>query len=403
MREQVFGVLGLFQSDKELLEAIPKVKDDGFTSLEAYTPYPVHGLDEALGLGKSKVGVLVFIMALVGALSALAFEWWTSTVSYPLHMAGKPYNGWQGWIPVAFEATILFGTFTAGLGTLFVFNKLPFFGDPVLGSKAGLDISRDRFALVILPLDGELDTSAAAAALAAAGGEAIESIPMPSHPKVGFGWWAKTVAGIAAACVVAGGGVSWAERTVPTVKPYVEMADQPRLGPEAADRFFVSGRGMQRPPVGTVARAYMPIVATTPEEGGKALVDPLPVTAEVLARGRRMFNVHCAVCHDKLGTGNAWLDKKYTAKPANLHSSTMRNASDGLLYWVISKGYNTMPGYAADISQDDRWAIVRYVRALQRSQDAPARDELAARSRSAKPLQRFASSHDNSTTSLHTN
>jgi mono/diheme cytochrome c family protein len=378
MSESVFGVLGLFPSADALLEAIPKVRKEGFARLEAFTPYPVHGLDEALGLPKSRLGVLVFIIAAIGAIAAFAFEWWTSAVSYPLLTAGKAMNGWQAWVPVMLEGTILFGTFTAGLAMLFVFNKLPFFGNPVLHSKAIDEITRDRFALMVAPDHGRLDTDAASAALRAAGGEAIEVLPVPHYAKVGFGWWARTAAAIAAACVVAGLGTAWAIRTFPTTRPMVEMESQARLDAQAADSFFPNGRGMQRPPPGTVPRGYMPILATSSEQAGRVLMDPLPVTARVLERGRRMFDIHCAVCHDRLGTGKAWLDSTYQAQPADLQSATVREAPDGTLYQIMSEGYGTMPAYAADISQSDRWAIVRYIRALQRSQDAPARDLTAA-------------------------
>ena len=374
MFEPVFGVLGLFPSADDLLEAIPKIKKMGFARLEAFTPYPVHGLDEALDLPKSKLGVLVFIMGAIGAISVFAFVWWTSTQSYPLLTAGKPYNGWPAWIPVTLEGTILVGTFTAALAMLFVFNRLPAFGDPVLNSKSSKDITHDKFALVLMPVDGKLDTDAAVDALRSVGAESTEVIPVSRYPKAGLGWWAKTVAGIAAACVVAGFGTGWMVRTFPTVKPMVEMENQPRLDAEAPDTFFSSGRGMQLPPDGTVPRGFMPILATTPEQGGKDLMDPLPVTAQVLDRGRSMFDIHCAVCHDKLGTGKTWLDSTYVVQPANLQSSTLRDASDGFLYWVVSNGFGTMPGYAADISQHDRWAIVHYVRSLQRSQHAFQRD-----------------------------
>jgi len=374
MSESVFGVLGLFDSADELLQAIPKVKEKGFVELEAYTPYPVHGLDEALELPKSKLGVLVFLMASIGAISAFAFEWWTSTVSYPLLTAGKPYNGWPAWIPVTLEGTILVGTFTAALGMLFVFNKLPFFGGPVLNSEAADKITHDKFALVLMQVDGELDTGAAVAALESVGARTIEVVGVPRYEKAGMGWWAKTVTGIAATCVVAGFGTAWLVKTFPTVRPMVEMENQPRLDAEAPDTFFAAQRGMQRPPDGTVPRGFMPILAKTPEQGGKNLVNPLPVTKQVLEDGRNMFDIHCAVCHDKLGTGKTWLDSTYVVQPANLQSSTLRDASDGFLYWVISNGFGTMPSYAADISQNERWAIVRYIRSLQRSQDAPERD-----------------------------
>lgn len=374
MLEPMFGVLALFPSAEDLLKAIPKVRERGFTKLEAYTPYPVHGLDEALDIPKSRLGILVFALASIGAICAFAFEWWTSTVSYPLMTAGKTYNGWPAWVPVTLEGTILVGTFTAALGMLFVFNKLPFFGNPMLRSKAIDSITRDKFALVIRPMDGGLETGAAIAALKAVGGEAIEVIAAPRYKKAGLGWWATTAGGIAASCVVAGYSTAWATRTFPTVKPMADMEDQPRLDAEAPDTFFASGRGMQLPPVGTVPRNFMPILATSPDQGGRDLIDPLPVTTRVLERGRRMFDIHCAVCHDRLGTGKSWLDSTYLAQPTDLQSSTMRDAADGTLYWVISQGFATMPAYAADISPDDRWAIVRYVRALQRSQDAPQRD-----------------------------
>jgi mono/diheme cytochrome c family protein len=374
MLEPLFGVLALFPSAEDLLKAIPKVKERGFTRLEAYTPYPVHGIDEALDIPKSKLGVLVFLMASLGAVSVFLFEWWTSTVSYPLLTAGKAYNGWPAWVPPMLEGTILVGTFTAALGMLFVFNRLPFFGNPMLGSKAIDRITRDKFALVIRPVDGGLETGAAIAALRAAGAETIEVVPAPRYKKAGLAWWATTAGGVAAACVVAGYGTAWAIRTLPTIKPMVEMENQPRLDAEAPDTFFASGRGMQLPPVGTVPRAFMPLQASTPDQGGKDLIDPLPVTAPVLDRGRRMFDIHCAVCHDRLGTGKPWLDSTYQALPTDLQSSTVREAPDGFLYWVISQGFASMPAYAADISPDDRWAIIRYVRALERSQDAPKRD-----------------------------
>jgi len=374
MLEPLFGVLALFPSADALLKAIPEVKERGFTNLEAYTPYPVHGIDEALDIPKSKLGILVFIMASLGAVSVFLFEWWTSTVSYPLLTAGKAYNGWPAWVPPMVEGTILVGTFTAALGMLFVFNRLPFFGNPMLRSKAVDEITRDKFALVIRPVDGGLHTASAIAALKAAGGDAVEVIPAPVYRKPGVAWWAKSTGGIATACLVAGFGTTWVIRTFPTMRPMVEMQNQPRLDAEAPDSFFASGRGMQLPPQGTVSREFMPIVATSPEEGGRDLVNPLPVTAPVLERGRQMFDMHCAVCHDKLGTGKPWLDSTYLAQPTDLQSTTIRDAADGFLYWVISKGFASMPAYGADISQHDRWAIVRYMRALQRSQDAPQRD-----------------------------
>lgn len=374
MSESTFGVLGIFQSGADLLKAVPRVKEKGFDSLEAYTPYPVHGIDKAIGIKKSKLGILVFIMGTIGAVSAFVFQWWTSAVSYPLRIGGKPYNSWEAWVPAMFEITVLFATFTAGLGMIFIFNKLPFFGSPILKSKAIAGTTRDRFALLIQPTNGELDVEAARAALIEAGGTDIEVLPAPDRTPPGPGWWARNLAGIALVCVAVGFGTMWAIKIFPTVKPMVEMENQPRLDAQRADSFFKDGHGMQLPPVGTVPRHYMPILAKTPDQAGKDLVNPLPITAKVLQRGKTGYDIHCAVCHGYMGRGKPLLDKFYKASPANLQSSTVMNAPDGYIYYVISKGKGAMPSYEADISSSDRWAIVHYVRALERSLHAKEED-----------------------------
>ncbi len=371
----VYGVLALFPSAENLLTAIPKLKAGGYSEIDAYTPYPVHGLDEALDLPKSKLGILVFLMGAFGALGAFGLAWWTNAINYPLLMGGKPYNSWPAWIPVTLEGAIFFGTFTAGLGMLILFNKLPYFGHPVLGSEAMPDIMRDKFALLLKkPTDSPFDPDAAAKALRAAGGDAVEVLPEPIHEKPGAAWWARTIAAIAAACLVAAAGTVGAIKIFPTIPPMVNMENQPRLDPEMPDSFFADDRGMRMPPDGTVPRGDMPILSDSPQSGGRSLINPLPISARVLERGRHMFDLHCAVCHDRLGTGKPWLGSGYQAQPADLQSSTLRSVPDGYIYWVISQGYGPMPAHAADISPDDRWAIVRYIRALQRSQDAPEQD-----------------------------
>lgn len=374
MAESIFGVVGLFGSADELLVAIPKLKRKGFAKLEAYTPYPVHGIGEVLELPKSKLGVLVFLIGSIACVAAFTLEWWTSTKAYPLLTAGKPYNGWQGWVLVMVESTILFSTFTAGIGMLFAFNKLPYFGNPMLESEAIKTITRDRFALLIASSYGDMDTEDAAGALRETGAQSIEVVRESAHPRPGLGWWLRTATAIVAASVVAGCGMWWAIRTYPMVKPMANMEVQPRLDAQMPDAFFANGRGMQRPADGTVPRGQMPMLDTLPDDAANTLIDPLPITLPVLERGRAVFNLHCAVCHDRLGSGKPWLDSTYQAVPVNLESDPIRAAADGLLYWVISAGIRTMPGYAADIPPDDRWAVVRYIRALQRSQDAPLRD-----------------------------
>ena len=136
MSDQAFAVLGLFDSADALMTAIPQVKARKLGRLEAYTPYPIHGMDEALDLRRSPLGGMVLVMGILGAITTLGFEYWMSAVDYPIVTGGKAPWSWEAFVPIMFEVTVLFATFTAGLGMLLLLNKLPFFGHPILASKA---------------------------------------------------------------------------------------------------------------------------------------------------------------------------------------------------------------------------------------------------------------------------
>jgi mono/diheme cytochrome c family protein len=131
---------------------------------------------------------------------------------------------------------------------------------------------------------------------------------------------------------------------------------------------------MRLPVAGTVARGHLPYPFQDAEEAA-SLRNPLPRTQAVLQRGRKVYENHCAVCHGVLGDGAGTLTAAYGAKPANLQSETFREQyPDGKIYHSIVAGKNSMPSYAADIPEDDRWAVVHYVRVLQRAQNAEDSD-----------------------------
>ena len=371
-----FAVLGLFDSPDALMAAIPRVRARALGRLEAYTPYPVHGLDEALGLRRSPLGGMVLVMGVLGVVAALVFQGWLSAVDYPLVTGGKAPSSWQAFVPIMFEIMVLFATFTAGLGMLLLLNRLPYFGHPVLQSRAIRGITRDRFALAV-EADGGLDPAAAASArsaLEAAGALDIEVLPEPAAgPLFTAEGIQRTLAAIVAACVGAGMLMYWAVKLMPVLPPMSHILEQPRLNPQAPSTFFRDGHGMQLPVPGTVARGFLPFPARTPEAAA-GMVNPLPVTRAVLARGRSEYQVRCAVCHGALGDGVSTLTAAYGAKPANLLAPANLALSDGRIYGTIVLGKNAMPSYAADLAEDDRWAVVHYVRALQRAQHAKDED-----------------------------
>jgi mono/diheme cytochrome c family protein len=151
------------------------------------------------------------------------------------------------------------------------------------------------------------------------------------------------------------------------------MQQQPKYEAYEASEFFGDGLAMRAPPAGTVPfRSIVePALATGRGPDGKPLaVAPVAPTAALLERGRQKYDVHCAVCHGLLGDGDSQVALNMSLRrPPSLH--LYRDRPDGYLYQVIQEGFGLMPSYAHELSVEDRWAVVAYVRALQLSQNAP--------------------------------
>lgn len=369
-------VLGLFSSADALMTAIAKTKQRNLGRLEAYTPYPIHGIDDALGLRRSPLGAMVMVMGILGAMTAIGFQLWVSAVDYPIVTGGKAPWSWEAFVPIMFEVTVLFATFTAGLGMLFLLNKLPFFGHAVLGSRSIQAITRDQFALAIEAdtTDRPINATAAKSTLTELGAVSVEVIARPAaDPIFTSSFILRSLAGIVAACAVAGALMYWAVKLFPVLPPMSHMLDQPRLDPQQSSRFWNDGHGMRMPAPGSVARGHLPLGKITQDQA-RDLANPLPRTARTLRLGKQKFTDRCSVCHGALADGTGSLTAAYGAKPANLQSEQFRQYTDGQIYWVITNGKNAMPSHAADLSEDDRWSVVHYVRALQRAQNAKDED-----------------------------
>jgi mono/diheme cytochrome c family protein len=374
MSETSYSVLGIFETPDALMQAIPKVRATKLGTVEAYTPYPIHGIDEALGLRRSPLGGMVLVMGILGAITAFGFQYWISAIDYPIITGGKGAGSWEAFIPIMFEVTVLFATFTAGLGMLFLLNKLPFFGHPVLSSKAITGITRDRYVLALEAEDESFDSQAAAQALRSAGALEVEVLPGPDRsPFLTSDYILRTLGGIFAACLVSGLAMFFATKWFPLLPPMRYMEDQPRLNAQKASAFFQDGHGMQLPVSGTVARGYLPTATGTQEEAA-ILVNPLPQTKAVFALGHKVFTNRCEVCHGALANGLGSLTAAYGAKPANLQAQQFRDYPDGKIYWAIVNGKNAMPSHAPYLTERERWAVVHYVRALQRAQNAKDED-----------------------------
>ena len=153
---RLYGIIAEFPSPDRLLEAVKKTRAAGYQVMEAYTPYPIEGLVEAIGHGPSRLPLLVLIGGILGCAGGYGFQYWCSVVDYPLNIGGRPFNSWPAFIPPTFETTILVAGIFAVLGML-ILNGLPMPYHPVFNVPRFALASRDRYLLMILRRDPLFD------------------------------------------------------------------------------------------------------------------------------------------------------------------------------------------------------------------------------------------------------
>ncbi len=155
----------------------------------------------------------------------------------------------------------------------------------------------------------------------------------------------------------------------PPIHPNPNMDYQERYDSQQASDFFYDGMAMRQPVPGTVARGQLAVdhrLSFGRDDDGYFLdSSPLPVTAELLARGNDLYTIYCQPCHDERGTGQGILFERASTPTASLHDELRAGYSDGRMYDIITNGSGLMAGYRYPLDVEDRWAVVAYVRQLQ--------------------------------------
>ena len=153
---KLYGLMAEFETPHELVEATRRAREEGFRNLDAYTPYPIEALTEALDIHDRKLPALVLGGGILGGLAGFALCYWCSVIAYPLNVGGKPYNSVPAFIVPTFECTILVAAFAAVLGMLGL-NGLPMPYHPVFNTPRFALASKDRFFLCIEARDPKFD------------------------------------------------------------------------------------------------------------------------------------------------------------------------------------------------------------------------------------------------------
>ncbi len=152
----IYGVMAEFDNPTDLLKATEEAYSAGYRKMDAYSPYPIEEISDALGFHTTRVPLVVLVGGILGGLSGYLLQYWISAISYPINVGGRPFQSWPAFIIVTFEMTILFGGISAVVGML-ALNGLPMPYHPVFNNPRFSAATRDRFFLCIEAADPNFD------------------------------------------------------------------------------------------------------------------------------------------------------------------------------------------------------------------------------------------------------
>ncbi len=170
-KKYLSGVAGIWLDDHELVRAAAKVREAGYKKFDAITPFPVHGLEEAIGIRRSVIPWITFGAGITGGGCGLLLQYWTSAVSWPVNVGGKPFFSAPAFIPVTFELTILFAALFS-VGALFAFCGLPKLDPPIIDP----DLTSHKFAIFIPETEVGYDPAKAEQLLKSCGAVEVKRI-----------------------------------------------------------------------------------------------------------------------------------------------------------------------------------------------------------------------------------
>lgn len=371
--DKIFGVTALFDTPNDIIAAASKTANSEYKKFDVYTPYPVHGMDAAMKLPPSKLGFITLFFGLSGTALAILLAYFTMSVDYPMNIGGKPLFSFPAYVPVAFEVTVLLGTLATVIGMLTFFFKFPHNSHPLHDTAFMKAASMDKYGVCIEAEGSSFDAEAAKSFLAGIGGKSIEVVYHPASEA--YPIFDKKFIGLqfVIALVVAGGTYVLLNKVVYTV-PFTWMSEQARFDVQERNEFFADGFSMRMPVQGTVARGHIPYeyagVAAQPEN---PLANPYLPSTNMLAVGKKKYETFCSPCHGNYGDGDSRLRGQFP-NPPSLHSEKVRTWKDGNIYHVIVNGQNVMPSYAVQITEEERWSIVSYIRVLQKAKNSTEED-----------------------------
>lgn len=372
----LYSVTGIFDTPDEITHAAKEMAEKGYKKFDVNTPYPLHGMNDAMKLPASKLGYAALVFGLSGTLAALSFMYFTSVIDYPNIIGGKPFFSFPAFVPIMFEVTVLSASIATVVTMLFFFFKFPNNRHPLNDTSYMKMVSSDKYGISIQAEDVMFNQSEVEKLLAELGAKFIQPIYFDEEE---FDYKHKLLEPkflglLAVIAVITSGTVYFSLNKLMFYQPFSWMMEQNKLVPQETSTVFADGFSMQTPVKGTVARGILPYpYYGKPDLAGEMLINPLVPSKENLKLGEEKFNVFCSPCHGYHGEGDSRLRGQFP-NPPSLHSEKVRNWSDGRIYHVLVEGQNVMPSYSYQLNREEKWSVVLYLRALQRSLNAKESD-----------------------------
>lgn len=156
MSDDIYGLLAEFRTSEALLEAAKRARESGFRYVEAYSPYAVEGIAEAVGFRRDRVPLITLVGGIVGAIGGYFLQWYSAVIDYPINVGGRPLHSWPSFIVPTFELTILGAAIAAVIGMLAA-NGLPRLTHPIFNAPHFEQATRNRFFLCVTARDPHFD------------------------------------------------------------------------------------------------------------------------------------------------------------------------------------------------------------------------------------------------------
>lgn len=450
---KLVGLLAQFDDPSSLIAACNSAREAGYEKMDAYSPFPVHGIDPAIGIKRSILPFIVLVVGIGAAFVGIGLQYFANSSNldavspfpgYPFAIGGKPIFSAPANIPVTFEIIVLSSAFATFLGMWFL-NKLPMFSNPLHRISRFKRATNDKFFLMIEEADPKFAYATTEGQLNEWGAVAIEECRQDLTDTKLPRWLAMTGVFVAILLLLppvmifrAKGMTSRVPRLHfnPDMDWQIKFKPQ-TLGPITDDGgfLFADSRSMRQPVEGSipfngmqtdtemyqgVKSDWTPQVTVTTSTGSARaslavsqepaaatedlnmyvtdFPDGIEVDGDLLKRGQQRFNIYCATCHGHDGNGHGLVNDRAVALAAtgnaswttakSLHDPVVKDLKQnplGRLFDTISNGRNQMGPYRDQIVPEDRWAIVAYIKALQKTGIEPINPNAGDEAEAVKP------------------